>query len=124
MATGDHTIASGDYQTVMGRYNSESVGYNNLLIVGNGYRESDAVRKCIKSVPALFGPLGGGGDICIKYEYTSAVDRRSNAFVVGSDGKLYSNGNYPISDVRLKENIKPIDGALAKVLKLQGVYYD
>ena len=54
----------------------------------------------------------------------TAGDSRSNAFVVGSDGKLYSNGNYPISDVRLKENIEEIDNPLSKVLKLRGVYYD
>ena len=43
--------------------------------------------------------------------------RTSNTFYAGGDVVAYS------SDMRLKENIKPIDNAIDKIMKLNGVYY-
>jgi hypothetical protein len=43
--------------------------------------------------------------------------RTSNTFYAGGDVVAYS------SDIRLKENIKPIDNAIDKIMKLNGVYY-
>ena len=47
-------------------------------------------------------------------------DMTTGAFTASGD--LIAFGS--LSDVRLKENIKPIDSALDKVLKLQGVTFD
>ena len=44
-------------------------------------------------------------------------------FYVLGDGTMYSNGVYLGSDIKLKENISEINGALDKVLKLHGVSY-
>jgi len=46
----------------------------------------------------------------------------SNLGAVIARGTVTSNGNP--SDIRLKENIKPIDSALNKISKLQGVAFD
>jgi len=43
--------------------------------------------------------------------------RATNTFYAGGDVVAYS------SDIRLKENIKPIDNAIDKIMKLNGVYY-
>lgn len=45
------------------------------------------------------------------------------AFVFRAYGKVRSNGIKETSDIRWKTNVQPVDGALAKVLQLQGVYY-
>jgi hypothetical protein len=44
-------------------------------------------------------------------------------FYVAGAGWLYANGAWFSSDRKLKEDIKPIKSALAKVLKLKGVTY-
>jgi hypothetical protein len=50
---------------------------------------------------------------------------RSWSLRVDNSGNTTATGDVTaFSDVRLKENIKPISGALDKVLSLQGVYYN
>ena len=46
----------------------------------------------------------------------------TNLGAITARGSIASNGNP--SDVRLKENIKPIDNALSKIKKIQGVSFD
>jgi hypothetical protein len=49
----------------------------------------------------------------------------TNVLTCDSSGNLTANGNVTAySDIRLKENIYTIDGALNKVLNLRGVYYN
>jgi len=49
---------------------------------------------------------------------------RSWIFRVYNNGNVVANGDITAySDARLKENVKPIEGALDKVMKLQGVTY-
>lgn len=85
------------------------------------------------------GNLSGFASLCYftsdwNQNINSVVNRANSAsFVVnynGSDrfyvlgsGTVYANGQYFGSDIRLKRNIKPLEGALSKVLKLQGVTY-
>lgn len=45
-------------------------------------------------------------------------------FFVYGNGQIYSGGNWIGSDSSLKTNIRPIVGALSKVLRLRGVSYD
>ncbi len=44
---------------------------------------------------------------------------QTTAIVIDSNGNLHSNS----SDIRLKENIKPLDNSLDKILKLRGVSF-
>jgi len=62
-------------------------------------------------------------------QFTSNVLFRNsggtNVLTCDSSGNLTANGNVTAySDIRLKENIYTIDGALSKVLNLRGVYYN
>ena len=103
-AMGSDTEASGDYSTAMGRSTIAASDYQ--TVVGKYNKKEENGNQ-------LF-IVGNGTD----------DSHRENAFVVDTDGKLHSAGNYPYSDIRLKENIKEIDNPLTKILNLKGVYYD
>jgi len=48
----------------------------------------------------------------------------SDRFYVAGEGWLYANGAWFGSDIKLKDNIKPLKNSLDKVLKLQGISYN
>ena len=61
------------------------------------------------------------------YHFVGKYSSSSNAIIVYGNGNIQNlNNSYgPIaSDIRLKENIEPIKGALAKVKNLVGVCYN
>ncbi len=94
-AMGHHTIASGDQQLVIGKYNIEDSGSGN------------------DNAAFILGNGTGMRD-----------EQRSNAFKITWNGKTYNNGNFPISDIRLKTNIQTITNPLEKIMKLRGVRYE
>ena len=98
------TKASGYYSTAMGYHTIAASNYQTVVGRYNVPNNNET---------QLF-IVGNGTD----------DSHRENAFVVDTDGKLHSAGNYPYSDVRLKENIKEINNPLTKILNLKGVYYN
>jgi hypothetical protein len=54
----------------------------------------------------------------------SVIYNSRETFRVYGNGDVWSYGYYNLSDSKFKENIKPITGALDKVLKLNGVSYN
>ena len=74
-----------------------------------------------------FETSGGKAILFANGNFGINVASASAKLQVGGDamisGTMTSNDYYSPSDRRLKENIKPIDNALEKVLSLQGVSY-
>jgi hypothetical protein len=69
------------------------------------------------------GPTISGFAVCLRTGSTPAQTGKLNSsgtFTVSGDIVAYGSP----SDIRLKENIKPIESALDKVSKLQGVTFD
>jgi len=72
-------------------------------------------------------PSGGSGSSSTVAITTSLTVSGNTTRIAGSlsvDGDIITNGSvYSYSDERLKMNMKPIDNALDRIEKLNGVYY-
>ena len=104
LAFGHGTIANVSDEVATGRFNT---GDRALFVVGNG---------------------GVGWDEATQSHTTDTT--RSDAFIIYEDGNAKFFGNLAYagelnkdSDSRLKKDVKTINGALDKVLKLRGVNY-
>ena len=134
-AQNDHTIARGEYQTTLGRYNVEqgvSTGHTDTdyaLIIGNGtdgshrsnalavqwdgtvVMQDNSTMKSAKTVYEVMGKMGAKNLI----SYPSYVDGDSKeyagvVFTTNTDGSIVANGTsdaYSFYILKRKENLLP-----------------
>jgi hypothetical protein len=110
VAAGYYVTASGSYSTAFG--NTTTAQADNSFVIGAYNVASGSATSWVSTDPLFVAGNGGG---------PSAT---SNALT------LYKNGNLTIagtltqsSDVRLKEDIEPLEGTLAKVMQLTPIRY-
>jgi len=108
-AMGLHTEANGDFSTAMGRY--IKVNGENSFGIGLSHLSSYEIHA-----PNTMAIMGGNVGIG-----TVSPD---SGFVLHVNGAALANAWNTPSDKRLKTNIKPLQGALQSVLKLQGVNFN
>ena len=105
-------------------YNSGATSYlaaNKYTLIGNHSNPSNTAATFYDQSGE--GPTISGFAVCFRTGSTPAQTGKLNSsgtFTVSGDIVAYGSP----SDVRLKENIKPIESALDKVSKLQGVTFD
>ncbi len=114
-AMGYGTTASGEYSTAMGH----NVNTNSLNSFGINVRQSFATK--IVSDPYSFNVFYGANGSERKFSLQSDGNMTINPG--GDCCAIWSSQTYN-SSIRWKENIRPLDNALDKVLKLRGVYFD
>jgi len=122
-ATGSYNIFVGD-NSGSGDYSSVNIGNNNIFIGRTtGIYESNSYRLAIGGIygDLLFGKLDNPKQLVVNGNLSDNLSERT-FYVNGSAGGDYAW--YNDSDGRLKKNIRTIDGALEKVLKLRGVTYE
>lgn len=100
-------IAIGDYGSVVN-------GGNNISISEAWGWDSDQLQVHGKN--GILFTMGGGNDLVGAELHTNG-----NFHIAGV---YFSQGSQFYSDIRLKSNVKNLNGALASVLKLQGISYD
>lgn len=104
--------------------NSGATSYlaaNKYTLIGNHSNPSNTAATFYDQ--AGQGPTISGFAVCLRTGSTPAQTGKLNSsgtFTVSGDIVAYGSP----SDIRLKENIKPIESALDKVSKLQGVTFD
>ncbi len=100
-------------------------GVNNCVFIGNGagYSESNDNRLVIESTetqgtqPLIYGNFSSN------YVVINGTSNNSKTFFsTGSAGGTTTWAQ--VSDIRLKENIKPLINSLSKILSLQGVTFN
>ncbi len=117
----------------------DSIETENVDMYINHYSSGD------HSICAGDGTSGGGGDVSIGtstffsdvrlfvngYTIVNGDIRAMDTTGTNTSGNIHADGNITadgtiseVSDARLKENIRPIESALDKVNRLQGVYFD
>ena len=90
----------------------------NRMLVGNGTAASPTLGFSSDSAQDTGLYWGGDG-------YTNFTNNGVYSGQISPGGNLVMVGNITAySDIKLKENIKTIDSALEKTLKLRGVYYN
>ena len=105
-------------------YNSGATSYlaaNKYTLIGNHSNPGNTAATFYDQ--AGQGPTISGFAVCFRTGSTPAQTGKLNSsgtFTVSGDVIAYGSP----SDVRLKENIKPIKSALDKISKLQGVTFD
>ncbi len=76
------------------------------------------------NLPGGTGGLLVAGSLTVGSPSVQATARGISSFGnIRTDGNISANDLIATSDIRLKENIKDIDSALEKVLRMHGVYY-
>ena len=98
----------------IGDYGSTANGGNNVSISESWGWDSDQLSLHGKN--GIYFTIGGTDNI-IAAEIQTNGDLR----VLGG---VYSNSTLLTSDIRLKTNVRNLNGSLASVLKLQGIAYD
>lgn len=101
---------------------------------GLGYRQyvqtGPATNTVLVDGPFLYGFNGGGLGISgpdimmLQWNYLGEVDVYSNLVVHNSASKPGGGSWTALSDARLKKDVKPLEGALDKMLALRGVTYE
>ena len=106
-------------------YNSGATSYlaaNKYTLIGN-HSNPNLIPPQLFMIKQGQGPTISGFAVCFRTGSTPAQTGKLNSsgtFTVSGDIVAYGSP----SDIRLKENIKPIESALDKVSKLQGVTFD
>ena len=131
-ARGDHThaylsVESDTLATVTGRGSTTTTN----LTINNGsptifFRDTDQNSAMLHNNSNLFYILRGANNSVTWTQVGSYWpvywDLTNNNATFG--GAIWAAGNITAySDIKLKENIKTVDGALSKVTQLRGVYY-
>ena len=123
----ESTIVSGDYLQIV---NNTATPFGDFYI-GSKITPSDSLNGFrINSISSgTYIDVRNTGDQIIYRDYTNSSGAINSRFKMNmSAGTFTASGNLIAfgspSDKRLKENIKPIDSALDKVIKLQGVTFD
>ena len=109
-SVGANSYKSNPIYTIGSSYNPNDASLNNMY--GIGYSHTNA---------SFFGLSGQSG-----WGMYVAADGDARVQLNGSNGAVSCTGNITAyaSDQRLKTNIKPIDKALNKLMKISGVEYD
>ncbi len=102
LSLGVGTVASSYGSLVLGRYNYDLISLTNEGVSPTTWVEND---------PILV--VGNGTD----------QDNRSNAMILYKDGTLKVKDVQESSDARLKTDVRPFTGALAKIRTIQPVYF-
>jgi hypothetical protein len=97
----------------IGDYGSSANGGANVFIAEAWNWDSDQMQLHGKN--GLYFTVGGAGFVAAQLE------SNGNFWI---NGDYYSHGSMISSDINLKSNIKNMNGALASVMKLQGLTYD
>ena len=120
-------VIKGNYQAHDGTnliYNSGTTSYfvaNKYTFMGNATNPANTAATFYDQSGQ--GPTISGLNVCFRTGSTPSQTGKLNssgAFTVSGDVIAFGSP----SDIRLKENIKPIESALDKVSKLQGVTFD
>ena len=98
----------------LGDYGSAANGGAQAFVAEAWGWDSDQLQLHGKN--GIYLTVGGGGNIV-----GAELQSNGNLLVLGD---IYSRGNALYSDIRLKSNIKNLNGALASVIKMQGLSYD
>lgn len=78
----------------------------------------------IGSAYAATGPASASNSLFVENQLGVGYLTNPGAYSLYVNGTAWANGGWFGSDARWKENVTPIEGALAKVLRLDGVTYD
>tara|TARA_B110000902_G_scaffold76241_1_gene90630 strand:+ start:6388 stop:15912 length:9525 start_codon:yes stop_codon:yes gene_type:complete len=114
-AGGLQIVSDADKYVRAERLNSSATASSVILQTKGGTLATDAIRPNITSTSSTSGFDIGSTTYRYKDLYVYRVAARNNVIAFSTAGA---------SDKRLKENVKPLVGALSKVLKLQGVSFD
>lgn len=90
---------------------------NNDLTYATLYLENAGVGPCARFSKGDVTIIGGNVGIG-----TTTPGVNFNLHVIGNIA--YTGNIYDVSDIRLKENITPLDNALAKVSAINGIYFN
>lgn len=136
-----YTVASGFYSDTNSAhwYPNSQTGYGSWVATGtkNGYYGVSFAGANANQPHMMFDTSGNGGTYMetggrwVTYynygnnSYGIGSSSTSSSYMLYVTGAIYATDNVvAYSDRRAKENIVPIEGALAKVLGLRGVYYN
>ena len=129
------------YLNGTGKYYSDSTTYyldpGNQSVFTNGTNSSESARDGLKwhhgQGPDMIiwghGDATGSGNIKI-YSDSDGTIAAGDKFIFEHEGNFYAHGDVTAyssstaSDIRLKENIRDLEGSLDKTLKLRGVKFD
>ena len=114
-AGGLQIVSDADKYVRAERLDSSATASSVILQTKGGTLATDAIRPNITSTSSTSGFDIGSTTYRYKDLYVYRVAARNNVIAFSTAGA---------SDKRLKENVKPLVGALSKVLKLQGVSFD
>ena len=140
-AFGVETIAKGDHSIAIGS-EATSIG-NSTVAIGCGTIAKSYCETAMGALNTNYTPIGGRFDMNTNdklfvigngyYYYNSETHKldtmRSDALIVYKSGNMTVNGTIThgglvgSSDIRLKKDIQPLNGALDKILQLRGVSF-
>jgi hypothetical protein len=127
-ALGSHTFASGSDSVAIGSFvqstaqSSVTIGMGNLASVLRNTIPNSLMVGFLSTTPTLFvGPSPGSGSATGSVGIGTTNTQGFKLFVNGS---IAATSFSQVSDIRLKANIRSIDNALNKVLKLEGIKYE
>jgi len=128
MATGDSVFGAGSTEKLRIQNSAQSLRIKGGSVTGSNYMQ---FVNSAGTSQGYFGYGGGSDTLYITQQVAGDIAFYTNSAVRGSisqSGTLTMGGDVVAygspSDKRLKENIKPIESALDKVCKLQGVTFD
>lgn len=117
-----------DGKVEVGTKPAESGTYSNLTVYGNCGASNQAnfqVKYAPNAYNLKYTELSGLKEINGTSVWVALYAKEGYSSYAGYfSGDVYCTGVYRSSDINLKENIRNIDNALDKVLKIKGVTYD
>ena len=123
--TGNH-ISTGNYNTVLGAYAgwyNESGNNNTNIGYYAGFNNKTGSSNVFIGYKAGYNETGSNMLYIANSDSKTLIKGNFSTGEVWIQSKLYANGAQLTSDKRLKTDIRPLENALAKVMKLNGVSY-
>lgn len=116
--------------TYQNSHSNLSSSYRHMTFTAHNYNQGFVWRDNTSGTNQAGMSLRADGKLAVAYGVRigfgeNDTANQSSTYRLQVSGQIYSSSNITAySDKRAKENIKPISGALDKVLDMQGVYYN